>query len=188
MRTKIALIIAVIIQFASFSQKLPNDLRITSYVYSTSNSQYQYRSQIKVFEINNTGKKTYWMKSRQQCYEYFDISNIYNEFFRTPLFHFATDPNCSVGNSYGLNFYKILEPGDSFRFILYINERASERVKKSFKLFSNKDLMQHLCFFVDTDIYNFRNGKGALLKSIEKDNPIAFFPYKEIVLSYEIIM
>ena len=150
MRTKIALIIAVIIQFTSFSQKLPKDLRITSYVYSTSNSQYQYRSQIKVFEINNTGKKTYWMKSRQQCYEYFDISNIYNEFFRTPLFHFATDPNCSVGNSYGLNFYKILEPGDSFRFILYINERASERVKKSFKSFGNKELMQHLCFFVDT--------------------------------------
>ena len=188
MKTKIALIIAVIIQFTSFSQKLPKDLRITSYVYSTSNSQYQYRSQIKVFEINNTGKKTYWMKSRQQCYEYFDISNIYNEFFRTPLFHFATDPNCTVGNSYGLNFYKILEPGDSFKFILFIDEKASESVKKSFKLFGNKELMQHLCFFVDSDIYNYRKGKGALLKSIDKDNPIVFFPYNEIVLSFEIFL
>ena len=188
MRIKIVLLISLLIHFVGVSQKLPKELRITSYVYSTSNSQEKFQTQIKVFEIKNTGKKTYWMKSRQQSNEHYGINNIFDEFFRTPLYHFATDPNCIRFGSYGLDFYKVLEPGDSFKLILVIDAKVSEKVKKSFKAFSNRELMQHLSFFIDSDIYNFRKGKGDLLKSIDKDNPIVFFPYNEIVLSFEIFL
>lgn len=168
-----------------------DDLDIHSYEYNVGGADSITMSKVKFFEFRNRGSDTIWLSFFNEPKAKYEIKDIYQDFFgplkpggrQFSLYQMAQDVNCNIVG-YCKICHKLLSPGETFKYTWVITYHGpiNDATQMEFMLNStNEDINNYYCAYRAEEVYAYRK-VGQLLRNLDRNNPIAFFPYKEFVV------